>query len=151
MMRGLTVLYDHGCELCRRCRAFLEKQETFLVLEFVAGGSAESRQRFPTLRQSDPPEELIVIDDEGGVYRGADAWIVCLYALRRYRGWSERLARGSLRPLARAVFEWVSHNRKAFAAFAHVPDAVLAERVSAYTKGACTPGNPECALPRRTS
>jgi len=57
------------------------------------------------------PTELIVISDLGGVYRGAEAWIMCLYALVDYREWSLRLARPALLPLARRVFEWVGDSR----------------------------------------
>lgn len=111
-MTRLTVLYDAQCSFCRRCRWWLSSRRALLPLTFLPAGSKESRRRFPTLRQADPPEELIVVDDEGGVYRGTDAWILCLFALEDYRDWSVRLASPALRPFARAAFEFVSRNRK---------------------------------------
>src|SRR4051794_33366661 len=110
-MHRLTVLYDAKCSFCRRCCWWLGSRRAFLELQFVPAGSPESHQRFPTLRQAIPPEELIAVDDEGGVYRGAEAWIICLYALEEYRDWSARLASPALRPFARAAFELVSRKR----------------------------------------
>src|SRR5690349_16716990 len=77
-MTRLTVLYDARCAFCRRCCWWLGTRRQLLGVEFVPAASPRSRERFPALRQASPPEELIVIDDAGGVYRGADAWIMCL-------------------------------------------------------------------------
>lgn len=112
-MKRLTVLYDAGCGFCVRCRRWLEEQEALLELEFVPAGSEEARRRFPPLHHTDPPEELLVVDDEDGVYRGNDAWILCLYALEAYREWSLRLASPALKGLARVAFEWISRHRRA--------------------------------------
>jgi predicted DCC family thiol-disulfide oxidoreductase YuxK len=91
----------------------MEEQRPLLHLEFLAAGGVHARTRFPNLDSSTTPEELVVVDDEGGVYRGSEAWILCLYALEDYREWSYRLASPKLRPLARAAFAWVSTNRHA--------------------------------------
>jgi predicted DCC family thiol-disulfide oxidoreductase YuxK len=111
-MKRLTVLYDARCGLCARAHTWLERQERLLELEFVPAASAAARARFPTLEHPDPPEDLVVVDDEGGVYRNDDAWIMTLYALEQYRSWALRLAAPALRPLARAAFEWLSRNRR---------------------------------------
>src|SRR4029078_4162899 len=57
------------------------------------------------------PEELVVVSDEGDVYRNAEAWIACLWALQDSREWSFRFARPALLPLARGIVEWVSTRR----------------------------------------
>jgi len=110
-MTRLTVLYDASCGLCIHSRAWLERQPKFAELEFVAAHSAKARELFPELAGTGP-DELVVVDDEGGVYRGAYAWLMCLYALVEYREWSFRLAQPRLLPLARWAFAWVSTNRK---------------------------------------
>ena len=51
------------------------------------------------------------MSDEGDVYRGSHAWIVCLWALKDYREWSFRFAQPALLPLARGIVEWVSTRR----------------------------------------
>jgi hypothetical protein len=85
-------------------------QPKHVEVEFVPAGSAEARRLFPEL-QADPVIELTVISDEGDVYTGDGAWIMCLYALVEYRDWSFRLASGPLRPLARRVWDLISTNR----------------------------------------
>ena len=109
-MQRLTVLYDARCGLCTSAHRWLEGQDKLLELDFVPAGSAAARTRFPSLDHPDPPEDLVVVDDEGGVYRNHDAWIMTLYALEHYRGWALKLASPALRPLARAAFDWLSRN-----------------------------------------
>jgi predicted DCC family thiol-disulfide oxidoreductase YuxK len=111
-VRRLTVLYDASCGFCRRCRQWLLAQPKLLELEFVAGRSEEAARRFPQLASETVVDELVVVSDEGGVYSGARAWIMCLYALTDYREWSVRLARPRLLPFARRAFEAISRNRR---------------------------------------
>ncbi len=111
-MTRLTVLYDATCGLCVRSRSWLQTQPKWIELEFLPARSPEARRRYPELVGEAMPKEPIVVSDEGGIYRGAEAWIMCLYALVDYREWSLRLARPALLPLARRVFEWVSENRR---------------------------------------
>ena len=74
-MRHLTVLYDADCGFCERCRRWLENQPKLIPLEFVAGGSPEAVRRFPDLVVPGRAEELIVVSDEGDVYRNDNAWL----------------------------------------------------------------------------
>jgi predicted DCC family thiol-disulfide oxidoreductase YuxK len=110
-MRRLTVLYDARCSLCRRARLWLERQRQIVPLAFVAAGSQEAWQRFPGLDLARTLEELTVVGDGGEVYRGAKAWLICLWALRRYRGVARRLATPQALPGARRAFEWISRHR----------------------------------------
>lgn len=136
-MRRLTVLYDAGCGFCSACRRWLEGQRQLVALEFLAAGSPEARRRFPALASE--TEELIVVSDEGDVYRGAHAWIMCLWALDEYREWSFRLARPALLPRARDVFEWVSKRRRGLSWLLGIrSDHELAAVLSAGR--ACEPG-----------
>jgi predicted DCC family thiol-disulfide oxidoreductase YuxK len=106
---ALYVLYDPGCALCQRCWAFLCEEAQYVPLRGVPMNSEAAERMFPDLvRHAD---ELVIVSREGAVYRGADAWIICLWALRRYRPWAARLARPSLKPLARATFDAVSRRR----------------------------------------
>jgi len=52
--------------------------------------------RFPGIDALKPGEQLLVISDEGAVYRGAHAWIMCLWALENYREHAQRLAHPAL-------------------------------------------------------
>jgi len=110
-MRCLYVLFDAHCELCVRCRNWLMKQRAFVPLIFIAFQSDEAHHRFPSIDTLNPGEQLLVISDEGAVYRGAHAWIVCLWALENYREHAQRLAYPALLPFARAACELLSRNR----------------------------------------
>jgi predicted DCC family thiol-disulfide oxidoreductase YuxK len=107
----LTVLYDGRCALCRRSQDWLESQPKFVPLEYVAAGSQEARRRFPDLDHDNTLVDLTVVGPNGEVYHAAKAWIMCLWALRKYRGTALRLATPELMPTAKRVITWVSRNR----------------------------------------
>ena len=113
-MKHLHVLFDEECALCQGCRRWLMRQPSFIELRFIPLQSPEIPRRFPGLMGLDHPdlrEKLVVVSDEGAVYQGQYAWIMCLYALREYREWAQRLAHPALLPFARLVCELVSENR----------------------------------------
>jgi predicted DCC family thiol-disulfide oxidoreductase YuxK len=110
-MKCLCVLFDADCELCVRCRNWLMQQPAFVPLIFIAFQSEQARRRFPGIDALKPGEQLLVISDEGAVYRGAHAWVMCLWALENYREHAQRLAHPVLLPLAKTVCELFSRNR----------------------------------------
>lgn len=110
-MKCLYALYDSQCELCVRCRNWLMKQAAFVPLVFIPLQSPEVQKRFPGIDTFKPSEQMLVISDDGSVYRGARAWIMCLWALRKYRQHAQRLAHPILLPLAQRVCELLSRNR----------------------------------------
>ena len=129
-MKTLYVLYDDDCALCRRCRRWLGAQPAFVELRFLPLAAAETDRRFPGIEQFHPSEQLLVVSDEGEVYQGSHAWIMCLYALREYRGWSQRLASPLLLPWARRVCELVSENRLSLSAWLrHLDDSRLRDQL----------------------
>lgn len=113
-MRELIVLYDESCPLCLRCRDWLSEQRAIVPLRFVASGSEEARTRYrgiPWLGR-----ELVVVSDEGDVWAGPAAFIVCLWALEDWREWSGTLSGSVLAPLAERFFRALSSQRRAVAA-----------------------------------
>jgi predicted DCC family thiol-disulfide oxidoreductase YuxK len=111
--RALTVLYDPACALCRRCRAWMERQPSYVPLTFLGCTGAEARARF-----GDIPwvgDELVVVGDRGEVWAGPAAFLTCLWALTEWRGWSYRLAGPLFAPLARRFFLALSSRRRALA------------------------------------
>jgi predicted DCC family thiol-disulfide oxidoreductase YuxK len=110
-MKCLYVLFDADCELCMRCRNWLMKQSAFVRLVFIAFQSDEAQRLFPGIDALNPNEQLLVISDEGAVYRGANAWIICLWALENYREHAQRLAHPVLLPFAKTICESLSRNR----------------------------------------
>jgi predicted DCC family thiol-disulfide oxidoreductase YuxK len=111
-VQRLYVLYDSHCGLCSWARRWLIQQPALIPLSFVPAGSVLAERLFPGLSApGEPAAELIVVSDEGAVYRDDSAWIMCLFALEEYRDWSNRLAHPLLRPFARQGFVLLSRQR----------------------------------------
>ncbi|MBC8342148.1 MAG: DUF393 domain-containing protein [Proteobacteria bacterium] len=112
-MRKLYVLYDEDCGFCRRVQRWLIEQRQYVTLIPLARQSIAARQMFGPVIDSAGDDEMIVVSDEGQIWRGTHAYLVCMWALRRTRRWSFRLARPSLRPLVRGAFATLARNRYA--------------------------------------
>lgn len=113
-MRTLYVLYDPHCGLCTQVKSWLLAQPALVPMHLLAAGSPEAKRLFPAISGG---KEVTVISDQGYVWRGDAAWVVCLWALRYYRDWSKRLASPLLLPFAKQAFAAVSHHRRALSGF----------------------------------
>ena len=113
--KTLTVLFDPGCALCRRCRDWMLRQPSYLPLSFVAATGSEARARFPGIPWLG--DELVVVGDQGEVWAGAAAFLICLWALEEWREWSYRLASPAFAPLAERFFLALSSRRKTLSLF----------------------------------
>lgn len=137
-MQRLYVLYDERCELCRRLKNWVLRQEAWLELRVLPAGCAEARQMFPGLEQIATGDDLVVVSDEGEVYLNNHAWIMCLYAMREYRDWARRLSHPLLLPLARQAFDTLSKNRREISQWLTGGDPQgIAERLSRVTLEPC--------------
>ncbi len=142
-MNKLTVLYDARCGFCVRCRWWLAREPKFVEIECLPAGGPDALRLFPELAAPGAVDELVVVDDEGGVYRGARAWLLCLWALVEYREWSEWLASPALMPLARGAFALLSAGRKKISSvFGLTPEdpGVIEEIRNAEPRRCCDPG-----------
>ncbi|MBI1370638.1 MAG: DUF393 domain-containing protein [Planctomycetes bacterium] len=110
-MKAIYVLYDEDCGFCRRCAWWLARQKQQVRLILWPRGCAAAQRTFGGLLATAEPDEMLVITDDGAVYRGTKGYVMCLWALRGYRRWAKRLARPALRPMVRGAFEWVARHR----------------------------------------
>jgi predicted DCC family thiol-disulfide oxidoreductase YuxK len=137
-MRHLYILFDDRCGLCSWARRWIAQQPAYLDLSFIPAGSPLAARLFPGLVKADQPDELIVVSDEGGVYRSGRAWIMCLYALQEYREWSLRLAQPVLYPLAREAFALVSKQRSRISGWLNLAsEAEIAETLQRIHEPPC--------------
>ncbi len=140
-MKTLYVLFDQECGLCQQCRQWLDGQPAFVELRFLPLQSPEIASRFPGVERFSPREQLVVVSDEGAVYQGSHAWIMCLWALREYREWSQRLASPALLPWARRACELVSANRLSLSAwFGGRTDEEIGGELEKPRVGSCQEG-----------
>lgn len=105
----LTVLYDEQCGLCRRARDWLLSQPMRVEMELLAAGSPVARARYGAIPWIG--QDLVVVADDGRVWRDAPAFLVCLWATRRYQGYSRTLSGKAFKPLATAFFKSISKRR----------------------------------------
>ncbi len=109
----LTVLFDADCALCWRARRWMSNQATYVELEFVAAGSARAQELYPSLDDKETRQLLHVVADDGRVWVGARAWLVCLWAVRRTRALAMSLRTPARIALAQRFVQGVSRNRYA--------------------------------------
>ncbi|HKH46105.1 MAG TPA: DCC1-like thiol-disulfide oxidoreductase family protein [Thermoanaerobaculia bacterium] len=111
MRGGLTVLFDQDCPLCCRARTWLGRQAALVPLKFVPAGSLVAQRLFPGLDHAATLREITVIGDQGEIYRGAKAWLMCLWALHDYREMAIRWSDAGRIEYARRFVAWVSKHR----------------------------------------
>jgi predicted DCC family thiol-disulfide oxidoreductase YuxK len=146
-MNRLTVFYDDQCGMCCTVREWLLRQPVYVPLEFIPLQSPMLEQRFPGLSAYAPEKEILVVSDEGGIYRGGGAWLMCLWATQTYREWAGRLAHPALYPMVRKFCSLVSANRLTLSSllFKRKPEQ-LAVDLEAYAEVFCPDDN--CGVPR---
>lgn len=142
-MQRLYILYDARCGLCSWARRWLARQPAYLDLTFIPAASEQATRLFPGLSRPGQVEELVVISDDGAVYRDGRAWIMSLYALEDYREWALRLAHPLLLPLARQAFALISKQRRRISYWLDLASEVeIAETLRHVEAPACTLGEP---------
>jgi predicted DCC family thiol-disulfide oxidoreductase YuxK len=132
----LTVVYDQECGLCKRLGGWLAAQPKWIGIRLLPSPAAS--RLFPSLADHIAHDELVVVSDDGRVYLGDHAWLMCLYALRDYRSWAKRLSKPALLPLARAAFAILSANRRRISSWLQLKsDDELALELSAVNPPRC--------------
>ncbi len=120
-------------------------QPAYFELFFLPTGSPEARSRLPGIQSYEGSNELITVTEEGAVYQGPTAFIMCLYALVEYREWSLRLATPALLPFARNMFEMISNNRMQFSKWLNKnSDEEMARSLERYPPPVCGGENMAC-------
>ena len=110
-MKRLYVLYD-GTAIVPALPDVARRSSRPLCRWFSSRcNRPKSACRFPGIEALHPEREIVVISDTGDVWQGGSAWVMCLWALREYREWSQRLAHPALLPLPGGPCELVSENR----------------------------------------
>lgn len=103
---SLTVFFDGDCGLCTRVAKWLDRQPKFVPVRCIAARDAGANGcpfDLPTLLA-----QVTVTASDGAVYRGTNAWITVLWALRDYRRWALRFATPRWRPLAERLFAGIA-------------------------------------------
>lgn len=141
-IRLLYVLYDAECGVCSQVRKWLMEQPRYVELQFILLQNPRLSQYFPGVDNFHPSQEIVVISDQGAVYCGAQAWVMCLWALQNYRTWSLRFAKPELFPWVQKFCYIISKNRFAVSRLLRIRnDAKLLQELQSESSicmtGAC--------------
>ena len=109
--KGIEVFYDGRCGMCCTFHEWIARQERAYPVRFVAYQDERAERIFPGIGTLDPAREMIVRTEEGEIYRGAEAWVFCLYSCVAYRKVARRLASKRLLPVARKACAVLAANR----------------------------------------
>lgn len=122
-VKCLEVFYDGECGGCGRAVTWLRGQEHLIEMVLLPYQGAEARARFPEILDFDPGVEMIsrvdssaMLGDGQRVFRGAESWVMCLWACRGYRWVARFLALPVVFPVARVVGRWVAGRRREISA-----------------------------------
>lgn len=112
-LKGIEVFYDGRCGMCCTFHEWINRQPRAYEIRFIPYQSPEAERVFPGVSTLDPAREMIVRTDLGRVFRGAEAWVYCLYGCANYRSTALRLATPGLLPVARKMCTLLAANRHA--------------------------------------
>ena len=98
----LVVWFDGDCGFCRTVAKWLQAQEQLVPVRCVAAQGA--RGAGCPIGLESLLAQVTVTASDGAVYRGTNAWIVVLWALRNYRAHALRFATPRWRPWAERLF-----------------------------------------------
>lgn len=110
--KKIEVFYDGRCGMCCSFHEWIHCQKRAFEIDFVPYQAAEAEEVFPGINTLDPAREMIVRTDDGGIYRGAEGWVWCLYSCANYRGLAHRLARPTMLGVAIRMCRLLAANRR---------------------------------------
>jgi predicted DCC family thiol-disulfide oxidoreductase YuxK len=145
-IKGIEVFYDGRCGMCCSFHEWIARQPRAFGIEFVPYQSPEAERVFPGIGTLDPAREMIVRTSEGAIYRGAEAWVWCLYSCANHQAAARRLGGPGLLPVAIRACRVLAANRHALSkVFFRRKDRQVREVLHRMEDVICTGGT--CAKP----
>lgn len=112
-LEGIEVFYDGRCGMCCSFHEWIARQPRAFRIEFIPYQSPDAERVFPGLGTLDPAREMVVRTSRGEVFRGAEAWVWCLYSCANHQDSARRLAGPGLLPIAIHACRVLAANRHA--------------------------------------
>jgi len=130
----LLVFYDHECNFCINMINWLGKSATYIPFQFVKLASLPNYLTNKTLNNElEYNKELVVIDSQGAIYLNEKAFIMCLFALKKYRHWAIRLSKPYLMPLTKQACSLLSAHRSSLTHLLRLKDKELNTALTTYS------------------
>ncbi len=144
-IEGIEVFYDGRCGMCCSFHEWIARQPRAFAIRFVPYQSPEAERVFPGLGTLDPAREMVVRTSEGGIFRGAEAWVWCLYSCANHQETARRLAGPRLLPVAIHACRVLAANRHALSkVFFRRKDRQVREELHRMEIALCDDG--QCAV-----
>ena len=110
-VKSIAVYYDGRCGMCCTFHEWINRQERAFEIRFIPYQSPDAEEEFPGIGTLDPAREMIVRTGEGTIYRGAEAWVWCLFSCAHHRSLARRLAKPAMLAVAVRVCRILASNR----------------------------------------
>jgi predicted DCC family thiol-disulfide oxidoreductase YuxK len=112
-IKRIEVYYDGRCGMCCSFHEWINRQPRAYSMEFIPYQAVRAEQIFPGIGTLDPAREMIVRTDKNEIFRGAEAWVICLYSCKNHQSAARRLAGPGWLPIAIRSCRMLAANRHA--------------------------------------
>lgn len=112
-IKGMEVFYDGRCGMCCSFHEWIHRQPRAFAIEFIPYQAARAEQVYPGIGTLDPAREMVVRTSEQQIFRGAEAWVWCLYSCANHQTAARRLGGPRLLPVAIHACRVLAANRHA--------------------------------------
>ena len=137
----IEVYYDGRCGMCCTFHEWINRQPRAFGVDFIPYQAERAERAFPGIGMLDPAREMVVRTDGGAIFRGAEAWVMCLYSCANHQAAARRLASPALLPVAIRACRLLAANRHALSkVFFRRKDREVRENLHRMETPAC-PGD----------
>jgi hypothetical protein len=84
-VEGIEVFYDGRCGMCCSFHEWINRQPRAFRIDFIPYQAPHAEQVFPGLGTLDPAREMVVRTSDERIFRGAEAWVWCLYSCTNHQ------------------------------------------------------------------
>lgn len=140
-IEGIEVFYDGRCGMCCSFHEWIARQSRAFPIKFVPYQSPDAELVFPGLGTLDPAREMVVRTSDGGIFRGAEAWVWCLYSCANHQTAARRLGGPKMLPVAIRACRVLAANRHTLSkVFFRKKDKQVREVLHRMEEAACADG-----------
>jgi predicted DCC family thiol-disulfide oxidoreductase YuxK len=141
LIQGIEVFYDGRCGMCCSFHEWIARQPRAFRIEFIPYQSPDAERVFPGLGTLDPAREMVVRTSDHEIFRGAEAWVWCLYSCANHQDAARRLGGPELLPIAIHACRVLAANRHALSkVFFRSKDKLVREELHRMDVASCTDG-----------
>lgn len=140
-INGIEVFYDGRCGMCCSFHEWINRQPREFAVDFVPYQAPHAEHIFPGLGTLDPAREMIVRTSEGKIFRGAEAWVWCLFSCSNHQTIARKLAGPGMLTVAIHACRVLAANRHALSkVFFRSKDKKVREELHRMEPAECVGG-----------